>query len=149
MLVGVQEHARRLTGRHVDVKHRDAALVTRLDGHQEAVAVPRHVHEAAELDGAGPARRFWRVTLPLLLPLLSAALVVRGIATFNQFYLFWILNPNGNDNTIPTWTYSMVRFDPFLYSVSAAVNIVSVVALGVVVVWFLRWRGRAERVAFA
>jgi multiple sugar transport system permease protein len=111
--------------------------------------IPRSVNEAAELEGAGAWRRFSRVTLPLLLPLLSAALVVRGIATFNQFYLFWIMNPNGNDLTIPTWTYSMVRFDPFLYSVSAAVNIVTVVALGVVVAWFLRWRNRAERLAFA
>jgi arabinogalactan oligomer/maltooligosaccharide transport system permease protein len=111
--------------------------------------IPRSVHEAAELEGAGPWRRFSLVTLPLLLPLLSAALVVRGIATFNQFYLFWIMNPNGNDYTLPTWTYSMVRFDPFLYSVAAAVNIVSVVALAVVVIWFLRWRTRAERVAFA
>jgi ABC-type sugar transport system permease subunit len=111
--------------------------------------IPRSVHEAAELEGASPRRRFGSVTLPLLLPLLSAAFVVRGIASFNQFYLFWIVNPNQNDLTIPTWTYSMVRFDPFLYSVSAAVNIFTVVALGVVVVWFLRWRGRAERVAFA
>ncbi|MFN8630551.1 MAG: ABC transporter permease subunit [Chloroflexota bacterium] len=111
--------------------------------------IPRSVHEAAELEGASAWRRFRSVTLPLLLPLLSAALVVRGIAAFNQFYLFWIVNPNGNDITLPVWTYSMVRFDPFLYSVSAAVNIVTVVALGVVVAWFLRWRGRAERVAFA
>jgi ABC-type sugar transport system permease subunit len=110
--------------------------------------IPRSVHEAAELEGAGVPRRFWQVTLPLLLPLLSAALVVRGIATFNQFYLFWILNPNGNDYTMPTWTYSMIQGAPNLYSVSAAVNIVTVVALGVIVAWFLRWRGRAERVAF-
>ena len=110
--------------------------------------IPRSVHEAAELEGAAPWGRFWRITLPLLLPLLSAALVVRGIATFNQFYLFWILNPNGNDYTLPTWTYSMIQGQPNLYSVSAAVNIVTVVALGVIVAWFLRWRGRAERVAF-
>ena len=111
--------------------------------------IPRAVHEAAQLDGAGAAGRFWRVTLPLLLPLLSAALVVRGIATFNQFYLFWIMNPNFNTLTIPTWNYGLVRFDPFFYSVSAAVNIFTVIALGIVVAWFLRWRGRVERVAFA
>ena len=71
------------------------------------------------------------MTLPLLLPLLSAALVVRGIATFNQFYLFWIMGPNGNDYTLPTLGRTRwIRFDPFLYSVAAAVNIVSVVALG-------------------
>jgi multiple sugar transport system permease protein len=111
--------------------------------------IPRSVHEAAALEGAGAWRRFWRVTLPLLLPLLSAALVVRGIATFNQFYLFWIMGPNGNDTTVSTWSYSMVRGGQFLYSVSAAVNVVMIVALAVVVAWFLRWRGRAERVAFA
>ena len=31
---------------------------------------------------------------------------------------------------------------------SAAVNVVTVVALAVVVAWFLRWRSRVERVAF-
>ncbi|MGE5198273.1 MAG: carbohydrate ABC transporter permease, partial [Rhodospirillaceae bacterium] len=111
--------------------------------------IPRAVGEAAELDGAGRWRRFRSVTLPLLLPLLSAAFVVRGIATFNQFYLFWILGPNGNTTTVATWSYSLIRFDPFLYSVSAAVNIVTVVALAIVVAWFLRWRTRVERVAFA
>jgi ABC-type sugar transport system permease subunit len=111
--------------------------------------IPRSVTEAAELDGADRWRRFRSVTLPLLLPLLSAAFVVRGIATFNQFYLFWILGPNGNTTTVATWSYSLIRFEPFLYSVSAAVNVVTVIALAVVVAWFLRWRSRVERVAFA
>ncbi len=111
--------------------------------------IPRAVTEAAELDGAGRWRRFTGVTLPLLLPLLGAAFIVRGIATFNQFYLFWVMEPNGNTYTESTWSYSLIRFDPFLYSVSGAVNIVTVVALAVVVAWFLRWRSRVERVAFA
>jgi len=111
--------------------------------------IPRSVTEAAELDGAGRWRRFRSVTLPLLVPLLSAAFVVRGIAAFNQFYLFWILFPNDNTTTAATWSYQLIRFEPFLYSVSAAVNVVTVVALAVVVAWFLRWRSRVERVAFA
>ena len=110
--------------------------------------IPRSVTEAAELDGADRWRRFRSVTLPLLLPLLSAAFIVRAIATFNQFYLFWILSPNDNTYTVATWSYSLIRFEPFLYSVSAAVNVVTVVALAIVVAWFLRWRSRAERVAF-
>ena len=110
--------------------------------------IPRSVTEAAELDGADRWRRFRSVTLPLLLPLLSAAFIVRAIATFNQFYLFWILSPNDNTYTVATWSYSLIRFEPFLYSLSAAVNVVTVVALAIVVAWFLRWRSRAERVAF-
>ena len=110
--------------------------------------IPRSVTEAAELDGAGRWRRFRSMTLPLLRPLLSAAFVVRAIAAFNQFYLFWILFPNDNTTTVANWSYTLIRFEPFLYSVSAAVNVVTVVALAIVVAWFLRWRSRVERVAF-
>jgi hypothetical protein len=50
---------------------------------------------------------------------------------------------------VSTFRYFLIRGDPFLYSVSAAVNIVRVVALVVVVAWFLRGRSGVERVAFA
>jgi ABC-type sugar transport system permease subunit len=112
--------------------------------------IPRSVDEAAELDGAGRWQRFRGITLPLLMPLLGAAFIVRGISAFNQFYLFYVIGPP--DSTTTLATFSFFVFDatggPGLYSVSAAVNIVTLVALAAVVVWFLRWRSRAERVAF-
>ena len=112
--------------------------------------IPRSVTEAAALDGAGRFRLFRDVTLPLLLPLLGAAFVIRGIAAFNQFYLFYVFGPP--DATTTLSTFSFYVFDstggPGLYSVSAAVNIITLLALAVVVIWFLRWRSRAERVAF-
>ena len=112
--------------------------------------IPRGVGEAAALEGAGAFTRFRSVTLPLLLPLLAPALVIRGVAAFNQFYLFYVLLPP--DPTITTATFSYFVFDssggPGLFAVSAAINVLTVVALGAVVVWFLRWRDRAERVAF-
>jgi ABC-type sugar transport system permease subunit len=111
--------------------------------------IPRAVTEAAEIDGAGRWRRFTRITLPLLLPLLGAAFIVRGIAAFNQFYLFWVLEPSDATTTVSTFSYQLIRGDANLYALSAAVNVVTIVALGVVVAWFLRWRSRAERVAFA
>ncbi len=91
------------------------------------------------------------MTLPLLLPLLPAAFVVRGVATFNQFYLFWVLGPNDHTTTLSTFSYSLFTrgSGPGLFSVSAAINVVTLVALAIVVAWFLRWRQRAERVAFA
>jgi ABC-type sugar transport system permease subunit len=113
--------------------------------------IPRALTDAAALDGAGRLRTFGSVTLPLLLPLLSAAFIVRGVAAFNQFYLFWVIGPP--DSTITLSTFSFFVFSstngPGLYSVSAAINVITLLALAVVVVWFLRWRSRAERVAFA
>jgi ABC-type sugar transport system permease subunit len=111
--------------------------------------IPRAVNDAAMLDGAGAALRFRRITLPLLLPLLAPALLIRAVAAFNQFYLFYVLRPP--DATITTATFSYYVFDssagPGLFAVSSAINVLTLVALGAVVIWFMRWRDRAERVA--
>ena len=90
------------------------------------------------------------MTLPLLLPLLAAAFVIRAIAAFNQFYLFYVFGPPDATTTLSTFSFYVFNSTsgPGLYAVSAAVNIITLLALGVVVVWFLRWRSRAERVAF-
>ncbi len=112
--------------------------------------IPRSVSDAARLDGAGAVARFRGITLPLLLPLLAPALVIRAVAAFNQFYLFYVLRPP--DATITSATFSYYVFDssggPGLFAVSAAINVLTLLALAVVVIWFMRWRGRAERVAF-
>lgn len=112
--------------------------------------IPRSVSEAAALDGAGRLRLFRDVTLPLLLPLLGAAFIIRGIAAFNQFYLFYVFGPPDATTTLSTFSFYVFNSTsgPGLYAVSAAVNVITLLALAVVVIWFLRWRSRAERVAF-
>ena len=114
--------------------------------------IQRSVREAAELDGAGAWRTFTGVTLPLLVPLLGAAFIVRGVAAFNQFYLFYVVGGNDATTTVSTFSFFLMNTNgggPGLYAVSAAVNVMTLVALGLLVLWFLRWRARAERVAFA
>jgi trehalose transport system permease protein len=50
-------------------------------------AIPRDVYEAAHTDGAGAWRQFCSITLPLLRPALSMALVIRGVDAFRIFAL--------------------------------------------------------------
>lgn len=47
--------------------------------------IPKMYAEAAEVFGATPWQRFWRVTLPLLRPSLQTALILRTIAAFEVF----------------------------------------------------------------
>ena len=47
--------------------------------------IPKEYYEAAEVFGASPWKRFWRITLPLLRPSLSTALVIRVILAFEVF----------------------------------------------------------------
>jgi len=49
-------------------------------------SIPKSLIEAAAIDGAGPARRFWSIVLPLLSPTLFFLLVVNIVyAFFNTF----------------------------------------------------------------
>jgi multiple sugar transport system permease protein len=47
--------------------------------------IPKEYHEAAEVFGAGPWRRFFKITLPLLRPSLQTALILRTILAFEVF----------------------------------------------------------------
>ena len=47
--------------------------------------IPKEYYEAAEVFGASPWKRFTRITLPLLRPSLSTALVIRVILAFEVF----------------------------------------------------------------
>lgn len=47
--------------------------------------IPKEYYEAAEVFGAGPWKRFLRVTLPMLRPSIQTALILRTIAAFEVF----------------------------------------------------------------
>lgn len=65
-------------------------------------------HEAAAVDGAGAARRFWHVTLPALRPVIIAVTALDFIWQFNSFGLIYVLTeggPGGRTMIPPLFTY--------------------------------------------
>jgi multiple sugar transport system permease protein len=55
--------------------------------------IPHDVHEAAMLDGAGPVRRFFSITLPLLSPSLLFVILTTTISTLKLFDVVYLLLP--------------------------------------------------------
>ena len=53
------------------------------------------LYEAAEIDGAGAWKKFRKITLPLLTPLLTVVIVFSTIWTFADFQLVWIITKGG------------------------------------------------------
>ncbi len=53
-------------------------------------AIPKDLYEAAEMDGTRPARVFWRITLPLLMPNLAVVIVlslIRAVQVFDEAFV--------------------------------------------------------------
>lgn len=53
--------------------------------------VPRELYEVAELDGAGPLRRFWSITLSMISGALFFNVLVLTIAAFQAFDQAYLL----------------------------------------------------------
>lgn len=57
--------------------------------------VPSELYEAAELDGAGPLRKFVKITLPMTKPVTSLLLLLTVIWSFKRFTMLWIMTQGG------------------------------------------------------
>jgi multiple sugar transport system permease protein len=53
--------------------------------------VPTELYEAAEVDGAGPATLFFRITLPMISPVIFYNLVLSVIGVLQYFVVPWII----------------------------------------------------------
>ena len=97
--------------------------------------VPVQLYEAARVDGAGPVRRFFHVTLPALRPILIVIILLRGIWMFNKFDIIWLTTgggPLGATEHLPVLAYRQA-FTLFDLGSGAAIATLSFLALMVIV----------------
>ena len=96
-------------------------------------SVPREIYEAAAIDGAGPARRFWSVIRPLLAPAFTINLmlsIIGGIKLFDQVYALTGGGPGHATDTLSTLIYKdAFTLGEFGYSIALAVVLTIVVAV--------------------
>ena len=81
-------------------------------------AIPHSVHEASQIDGSPPIYKFFTVTLPLMKPYITIALILRAIDAFRIFELPLILAGTATTPLISTFTYS--EYARQNYNLSAA-----------------------------
>ena len=70
-------------------------------------AVPKHLYEAAAIDRAGPFYTFFRITLPLVAPILMIAIIFRTMEAFKTFDLAYILTSQPTTEVISIRLYKM------------------------------------------
>jgi ABC-type sugar transport system permease subunit len=108
--------------------------------------IPADVFDASAIDGATRWQTFQYVIWPLLLPLIVPAIIIRGIFSFNQFYLFQAFGYT--NSTLATLSYNIFN-DGGQFAISAVINIVTVIILVGFVVLFNRKSRIGEGVTYA
>jgi multiple sugar transport system permease protein len=106
-------------------------------------SIPPQLYEAASIDGAGPWRRFWNVTIPMLTPYILFNLIIGMIGTLQIFAEAYIVTTGGPDDSTLFYAYYLFRqafqyFQMGYASALAWILFVTVLALTLVQLWLSR-----------
>lgn len=98
-------------------------------------SVPLQVYQSAAVDGAGPFRTFWKITLPLIKPALVVAVIFRCLDALRIFDLVYIMTSNSRDtSTMSVYAReNMIDFQDMGYGSAASVLIFAFIALFTVI----------------
>lgn len=102
-------------------------------------AIPFDLHEAAMVDGATPVRRFFKITLPLLKPIILYMLIVGTIGSFQIFEPVLILTAGGPNYATTTVVFQIYQyaFQYFKFGIaSAQALLLAVVIMTVSIIQF-------------
>ena len=111
-------------------------------------SMPANLHKAAILDGAGPVRRFFAITLPWLK---SNYLFITVIATINAlmtFDILWIMTRGGpgNATTVLSWLGYIQSFQFLRFGEGAAtLYVLTLTSLGLAALYFFAFGRRRSR----
>jgi multiple sugar transport system permease protein len=102
-------------------------------------AIPEDIYRQARVDGAGLFRRFHKITLPLLMPVLMISLIFRTIDSLRMFDLVYVLTGGGPGGS--TRTLSYLGFEAFAndnFGMGSTVSVVTFIVAFAITIVYLR-----------
>jgi multiple sugar transport system permease protein len=110
--------------------------------------IPPALYEAASIDGAGPVKRFFRITLPLLNPTLLFVLVTDVIGSFQIFDSVYVMTQGGPGSSTDVINYQIYSTAFQSFNVGSA-SAMSLVLFGVIlVITFAQFRFFRSRTTY-
>src|SRR5215510_14127309 len=101
-------------------------------------SIPRELYEAASVDGAGAARRFWHITLPGLKHVITVTTLLSFILTINDFNIVYVMTRGGPGTATQVFaTYSyQVAFNQLRWGrgVTISIFVVPILVVGIILI---------------
>ncbi len=110
--------------------------------------VPRHLLEAARLDGAGPWQRFWGVTFPMISPVTFFVSIMAMINTFQAFDYMFVMTEGGPRDSTLTLVYYLYQQGFQRFSMGYASAIALTLFLIILAITIVQWRIGERRVVY-
>lgn len=110
-------------------------------------AIPKHLYEAARIDGATGWEQFRHVTLPLLAPITRVVVVLMGIWTFNAFDLTYIMTRGGplySSEVLAMRIYT-TAFTDFRFGLASATSVLAFLMTFAFAGLYTAWTKRREQ----
>lgn len=77
--------------------------------------IPRDLYEAADIDGAGPWSKFWKITIPMLSPTLFFLVVTNIIFAFQVFNSAYVISTTVGTKSPGDPAQSLLFYEVYLY----------------------------------
>ena len=103
-------------------------------------SIPEEIYEAARVDGAGPVKIFFKITLPYMLFVTAPYLITTFAGNINNFNVIYLLSNGaptpvgktaGKTDLLVTWLYKLT-VDNQYYNLGAVIGIMTFIVLAVV-----------------
>jgi multiple sugar transport system permease protein len=97
--------------------------------------------DAAKIDGASAWGQFWFISIPLMRPIITVAVVIRALDAIKAFDLIYTMSgggPGSSTETISFYIYK-VGFQFFRLGYGAAMSFILLIALSVLLTYLLRY----------
>ncbi len=112
--------------------------------------IPRNLYEAATLDGAGPVRQFFTITLPLLRSQMLTCILLAITGGFAGFDLFFTMTNGGpfNATEVPATWIIRQGFDNNQLGYATAMTVILAVVVLCISVVYLRLTERNDAIRY-
>ncbi len=105
--------------------------------------IPADLYESARIDGAGPFRQYFKITLPYVLHVTTPYLISNFVGNLNNFGVIYLLTGGGptmaivgvdgagETDLLITWLYKLIM-DKKLYGVASVISILMFLITGII-----------------
>jgi arabinogalactan oligomer/maltooligosaccharide transport system permease protein len=112
-------------------------------------SIPNELYEAAEIEGANWFHKLWKITIPLIKPVMIPAITLGIIWTFNNLNVVWLVSnagePSDQTHILVSYVYK-AAFNLYRYGYAAAFSMVIFFILLVMSLSFLKRTKATETV---